>query len=81
MIYAIRRLEDCQDVIIDLIEGKTMLINLEELHSGDQQRVVDTLSGASFALNAVLRKAADKIYLIAPSGVEINDIGSIDRRY
>ena len=81
VIYAIRRLEDCQDVIIDLIEGKTMLINLEELHSEDQQRVVDTLSGASFALNAVLRKAADKIYLIAPSGVEINDIGSIDRRY
>ena len=45
VIYAIRRLEDCQDVIIDLIEGKTMLINLEELHSEDQQRVVDTLSG------------------------------------
>ena len=37
--------------------------------------------GMTIALNAVLRKAADKIYLIAPSGVEINDIGSIDRRY
>lgn len=81
VIYAIHRMEECQDVISDLIAGKTLLINLEELPSDYQQRVVDTLSGASFALNAVLRKASDRIYLIAPSNVEVNDRGPMERRY
>ena len=79
-IYAIRTLEECRDVIVDLIEGKTTVVNLEDLRSDLQQRAIDTLSGASFALNAVLRKASDKIYLIAPVGVQIDDMGASERR-
>lgn len=79
-IYAIRTLEECRDVIVDLIEGKTTVVNLEDLRSDLQQRAIDTLSGASFALNAVLRKASDKIYLIAPVGVQVDDMGAVERR-
>ena len=79
-IYAIRTLEECRDVIVDLIEGKTTVVNLEDLRSDLQQRAIDTLSGASFALNAVLRKASDKIYLIAPVGVQVDDMGANERR-
>jgi len=81
VIYAIRSLEECQHVIIDLIEGKTTVINLEDLRSELMQRAVDTLAGASFALNAELRKASDKIYLIAPRGAVVDDMGAAERRY
>ena len=45
------------------------------------KRQVDTLSGAVFALHATIRKASDKTYLIAPSGVEVNETYDVDRRF
>lgn len=31
--------------------------------------------------NATIRKASDKTYLIAPSGVEVNETYDVDRRF
>jgi FtsZ-interacting cell division protein YlmF len=45
------------------------------------QRAVDTLSGAVFALHATIRKASERTYLIAPSGVEVNETYDMDRRF
>ena len=42
---------------------------------------VCALSGAVFALHATIRKASDKTYLIAPSGVEVNETYDVDRRF
>jgi cell division inhibitor SepF len=71
VIYYLHTLEECRDVITDLIDGKTVLLNLEEMDEKTIQRGIDTLCGAAFALNATLRKASDKTYLIAPTTVEV----------
>lgn len=81
VIYYLHSLEECCDVISDLIDNKTVLLNLEEMDASLMQRAVDTLSGAAFALNATLRKASEKTYLIAPVSVEVNYTRNVERKY
>lgn len=81
VIYYLHTLEECRDVITDLIDGKTVLLNLEEMDEKTIQRGIDTLCGAAFALNATLRKASDKTYLIAPTTVEVAMTNEAERRY
>ncbi len=81
VIYYLHTLEECRDVITDLIDGKTVLLNLEEMDEKTIQRGIDTLCGAAFALNATLRKASDKTYLIAPNNVEVAMTNEAERRF
>jgi cell division inhibitor SepF len=81
VIYYLHTLEECRDVITDLIDGKTVLLNLEEMDEKSIQRGIDTLCGAAFALNATLRKASDKTYLIAPTNVEVAMTNEAERRF
>lgn len=81
VIYYLRSLEECRNVINDLIDNKTVLLNLEDMDERLIQRGIDTLSGAAFALNATLRKASDKTYLIAPNSVEVASTNDVERRY
>lgn len=71
VIYYLHQLGECRDVINDLLDGKTVLLNLEDMDERVMQRGIDTLCGAAFALGATLRKTSDKTYLIAPRGVEV----------
>ncbi len=81
VIYYLHTLEECRDVITDLIDSKTVLLNLEEMEEKTIQRGIDTLCGAAFALGATLRKASDKTYLIAPNNVEVAMTNETERRY
>ena len=74
VIYYLHALEECRDVINDLLDNKTVLLNLEDMDERLIQRGIDTLCGAAFALNATLRKASDKTYLIAPNTVNVASV-------
>ena len=71
MIYQLNTYEDSKDVIDDLLEGHTVLINLESLDLPEAQRIIDTLIGACYAINATIKKAAQQTYLLAPETVEV----------
>ncbi|MBQ3078780.1 MAG: cell division protein SepF [Clostridia bacterium] len=81
MVYYLHSLSECGDVIQDLIRGNSVFMNLEETDSAQMQRIVDTLAGATFALNAKIRKVSEKTYLIAPKNVSVNMTRSVERRY
>jgi FtsZ-interacting cell division protein YlmF len=81
VMFAILSLEECCDVIDSLIAGNIVLLTLDALDPKLTQRAVDTLSGAVFALNASIRKASDKTYLIAPRNVEVNETYDVERRF
>jgi len=70
-IYQISEHTETKAVIDDLLAGKSVLLNLENLDAVESQRVIDTLSGAAYAIAAKLRKAAHQTYYIAPANVEI----------
>lgn len=65
-------LEDCCDIIDELINNTTIVLTMGTEDDHTLQRAVDTLSGAVFALHATIRKASETTYLLAPEGVEVN---------
>ena len=79
VMFSLRNLEDCCDVIDNLILNNTVVLTIDELDARLMQRAVDTLSGAVFALHATIRKASERTYLIAPSGVEVNETYDMGR--
>lgn len=81
VMYSLRTLKDCCEVIDNLIENNTVVLTLDEMEPALMQRAVDTLSGAVFALRATIRKASDCTYLIAPMTVEVNETYDVDDRF
>lgn len=81
VMYSLHTLEDCCDVIDQLIANNTVVLTMDELDGRLLQRAVDTLSGAVFALHASIRKASDKTYLVAPMSVEVNDAYDVERGF
>ena len=81
VMYSLHSLEDCCEVIDQLIANNTVVLTMDELDGRLLQRAVDTLSGAVFALHASIRKASDRTYLVAPMSVEVNEAYDIDRRF
>ena len=81
VMYSLHTLEDCCEVIDQLIANNTVVLTMDELDGRLLQRAVDTLSGAVFALHASIRKASDKTYLVAPQSVEVNDAYDVERGF
>ena len=80
MIYQLDSYEDSKDVIDDLLEGHSVLINLEALDLPEAQRIIDTLIGACYAINATIKKAAAQTYLLATETVEVAGTYADDSR-
>lgn len=55
---------DVQEVICKLRQGKSVLINLENLNETDVIRSLDFLTGAVFALELKMQKVDENMYLI-----------------
>lgn len=79
--YTIFSLEECCSVIEAVIANRMVFLTLDP-HMDEHmiQRVVDTLSGATFALQATIRKGADRAYIITPRTVTVEDPRSYGRR-
>lgn len=71
IIVCVRDMEDCQEIINALLEGKSVFINMEPIDDGKAQRVIDMLGGASFALRGTMAKISHKVYLLAPNNVDV----------
>jgi len=64
--------EDTQMVIDNLREGKSVIVNLENMNQDAAQRVLDFISGAIYALDGDMRKVSKGIFLCAPHGIDIS---------
>ncbi len=58
--------------MIDLLkENKIVVVNLEGLNVDVAQRIIDCISGSSYALDGKLEGVNDNIFILAPKDVEI----------
>lgn len=65
---------DCATVIAKHIcQGDAVILNCEETNEMVARRIVDFLSGCAFALDGSIRKAANKVFIITPKDVGVND--------
>ena len=55
-----------------LIEGKTVLLNLEGLDKALSRRMIDFIAGVAYALNATIKSATNDSYFIAPRDVDVS---------
>lgn len=53
-------------------EGQAVVVNLEGVPVGIAQRLVDYLSGATYAIDGNMEKVGTSIFLFAPAGVNIH---------
>ena len=72
IIYKPASYEDAQTIIDNLKERKSIVVNLDELETDIAQRILDFISGAVYALNGNIRKAARNIFVVAPFNVDVS---------
>ncbi len=81
MVYYITQLGECAEVINDILAGTSAVINIDDADDFTAQRIIDTLAGAAFALNAKIKPITKTTYFIAPKNVKVNTSRHIERRY
>ena len=72
------RFDDMPSVADHLNAGKTVVLNLEDASSDVARRMVDFLSGATYANGGNMRKVAKNTFLIAANGVGVAGEVSLD---
>ncbi len=63
--------EDCQSIADNLKNRRPVIVNLEEADKELAKRVVDFVSGTTYALNGAMQKVGNGIFLFVPSGMDI----------
>ncbi len=63
--------ENTRDIIDNLLDGKSVVLNLEGIKLDLAQRIVDSVSGGCYAIQGNLQKISGYIYLVTPSSVDI----------
>ena len=65
-------MDDSREITETLLSGRTVILNLEGLDLEDAQRIIDFISGATFAIDGNLQKISNSIFLVTPSHVDIS---------
>ncbi len=63
--------EDAREITETLLNGRTVILNLEGLDLEIAQRIIDFTSGATFAIDGNLQKISNYIFLVTPTNVDI----------
>jgi cell division inhibitor SepF len=68
-----RGFNDAQEVGDRLKGGQPVILNLQGVERDLQRRLIDFSSGLAYALNGTMSKAADQVFLLTPSNVEVSE--------
>jgi cell division inhibitor SepF len=63
---------DAQDVGDRLKGGQPVILNLQGVDRDLQRRLIDFSSGLCYALGGTMEKAAEQVFLLTPSDVEVS---------
>ncbi len=81
MMFSLKSLRDANPVITSLVKGNTIVMTIETNDPDLRQRIIDTLSGAVFALSATIYQASDRTYLLAPRNVDVSLAYDVDNEF
>ncbi len=63
--------DDSREITETLLAGRTVILNLEGMDLEIAQRIIDFVSGATFAISGNLQKISNYIFLVTPTNVDI----------
>ncbi len=64
--------DDSREITETLLAGSTVILNLEGMDVEIAQRIIDFISGATFAISGNLQKISNYIFLVTPTDVDIS---------
>ena len=64
--------EDAREITETLLNGRTVVLNVEGLDVEIAQRIIDFTSGSTFAISGNLQKISNYIFIITPASVDIS---------
>lgn len=65
-------LNDKESIAAIVKNGQAVVVNVEQMQTGTAQRMVDFLSGATYAINGNMEKIGAAMFLFAPGDVHIH---------
>ena len=63
--------DEVANIADHLVQGKTIVLNLETANKDIARRIVDFMSGAAYALACKLKKVANNTFIIVPEHTDI----------
>ena len=66
------KLESVTQIADQLLDRKTILLNLEDTNKETARRLIDFLNGVAYAISGNLKKVANCTYVITPSNVDVS---------
>lgn len=67
-----RSFGDTTQIVKQLIDQKTVVLNLHLLDKEQSQRTIDFVCGAAFALNGAPQKVGDTVFVFTPNNVQLS---------
>lgn len=71
--------QEAQEIADNIVNRRSVVINLERVDHQQAKRIVDFLSGTVYALNGDIQKLGSQTFLCTPDNVEVS--GSISDTY
>ena len=65
--------EDVSGIADYLIDGCTVVLNLELLDRATTVRMLDFLNGVTYVKDGEIKNVAPNTYIVTPSGIDVND--------
>ena len=69
---------EARDIANQLIEKRTVILNLEQAEKNVSRRIVDFLSGVAYANNGQIKPIANSTYIITPFNVGLTGADVLD---
>lgn len=67
-----QKFEEAQKIVMHIKNNKPVLVNLETASAPDAKKIIDFVSGATFALDGDMRKVNQHIFVFAPANVDVS---------
>ena len=74
-----KNFDDAQIVANCLRDKIPVIINFEQTDPNDARRIIDFISGTTYALNGAIKKVNDTVFICAPSNVHVA-VGDEEKR-
>ena len=63
---------DSQDVCDMLLQGQTVVVNLEKTENSLSQRIMDFIFGSVYSVNGKVHQVSDAVFVISPESVDVS---------
>lgn len=71
MLFEPRVFSDAKQIGARLLEGQAAIINFERMDSQQARRIVDFLSGVTYAIGGNLKRISEQIFLCTPADFSV----------